>query len=85
MKAATLLQCGTNTWRENFLHTKRHPRDSRRCQKMARPKRFELLTYRFVAWCSIQLSYGRVRKLFNPDGSGCQEKKSDSAIPRQEH
>ena len=29
-------------------------------RKMARPKRFELLTPRFVVWCSIQLSYGRV-------------------------
>ena len=28
---------------------------------MARPKRFELLAYRFVACCSIQLSYERVR------------------------
>ncbi len=28
--------------------------------KMARPKRFELLTPRFVVWCSIQLSYGRI-------------------------
>ncbi len=28
-------------------------------RKMARPKRFELLTPRFVVWCSIQLSYGR--------------------------
>ena len=28
--------------------------------KMARPKRFELLTPRFVVWCSIQLSYGRL-------------------------
>ncbi len=27
---------------------------------MARPKRFELLTPKFVVWCSIQLSYGRV-------------------------
>ncbi|GGF35675.1 serine type site-specific recombinase [Youhaiella tibetensis] len=27
--------------------------------EMARPKRFELLTPRFVVWCSIQLSYGR--------------------------
>jgi hypothetical protein len=26
----------------------------------ARPKRFELLTPRFVVWCSIQLSCGRV-------------------------
>jgi hypothetical protein len=30
---------------------------------MARPKRFELLTPRFVVWCSIQLSYGRVDSL----------------------
>jgi hypothetical protein len=27
---------------------------------MARPERFELPTPRFVVWCSIQLSYGRV-------------------------
>ena len=27
---------------------------------LARPKRFELLTPKFVVWCSIQLSYGRV-------------------------
>ena len=27
---------------------------------VARPKRFELLTPRFVVWCSIQLSYGRI-------------------------
>ena len=31
--------------------------------KMARPKRFELLTPRFVVWCSIQLSYGRVFRM----------------------
>ena len=30
----------------------------RECE-LARPKRFELLTPRFVVWCSIQLSYGR--------------------------
>ena len=29
---------------------------------MARPKRFELLAYRFVACCSIQLSYERFWK-----------------------
>jgi hypothetical protein len=28
--------------------------------ELARPKRFELLTPRFVVWCSIQLSYGRI-------------------------
>ncbi len=31
---------------------------------MARPKRFELLTPRFVVWCSIQLSYGRAVVMF---------------------
>ena len=29
-------------------------------KKMARPKGFEPLTPRFVVWCSIQLSYGRL-------------------------
>ncbi len=29
-------------------------------ETLARPKRFELLTPRFVVWCSIQLSYGRI-------------------------
>ena len=39
--------------------------------KMARPKRFELLTPRFVVWCSIQLSYGRVfRRHFGAPGPG---------------
>ena len=28
-------------------------------KSLARPKRFELLTPKFVVWCSIQLSYGR--------------------------
>jgi hypothetical protein len=32
---------------------------------LARPKRFELLTPRFVVWCSIQLSYGRLRLLID--------------------
>jgi hypothetical protein len=30
---------------------------------MARPERFELPTPRFVVWCSIQLSYGRLGTL----------------------
>ena len=30
---------------------------------MVRPKRFELLAYRFVACCSIQLSYERMKVL----------------------
>lgn len=29
---------------------------------MARSKRFELLTPKFVVWCSIQLSYERVTR-----------------------
>lgn len=29
---------------------------------MARPKGFEPLTPRFVVWCSIQLSYGRLTR-----------------------
>ena len=29
---------------------------------MARPERFELPTTKFVAWYSIQLSYGRTQK-----------------------
>src|SRR6185295_14295799 len=29
-------------------------------EKLARPERFELPTPRFVVWCSIQLSYGRL-------------------------
>ena len=28
---------------------------------MARPERFERPTPRFVVWCSIQLSYGRLK------------------------
>ena len=33
---------------------------------MARPERFELPTTKFVAWYSIQLSYGRVEPCFFP-------------------
>ena len=35
---------------------------------MARPERFELPTTKFVAWYSIQLSYGRM-KLFRVEPS----------------
>ena len=35
---------------------------SKSLKSLARPKRFELLTPRFVVWCSIQLSYGRARE-----------------------
>jgi hypothetical protein len=38
------------------MQLKRH----RICGKMARPERFELPTTKFVAWYSIQLSYGRM-------------------------
>jgi hypothetical protein len=41
-----------------FEITRTHPKGA----KLARPKRFELLTPRFVVWCSIQLSYGRARR-----------------------
>jgi hypothetical protein len=33
---------------------------------MARPNGFEPLTPRFVVWCSIQLSYGRLIPLPKP-------------------
>ena len=38
----------------------RSPEVTGRCDCLARPKRFELLTPWFVARYSIQLSYGRV-------------------------
>ena len=31
--------------------------------RVARPERFELPTPKFVAWCSIQLSYGRMQTI----------------------
>ena len=45
-----------NKWRKN----KTRPQE-RTGLKMVRRKRFELLTYRFVACCSIQLGYRRTR------------------------
>ena len=36
--------------------------DTVKLVKMARPERFELPTTKFVAWCSIQLSYGRAEE-----------------------
>src|SRR5262249_9186703 len=47
---------------------------------MARPKRFELLTPRFVVWCSIQLSYGRARGIAR--GSGRRWQGRGLASPR---
>jgi drug/metabolite transporter (DMT)-like permease len=40
---------------------------------MARPKGFEPLTPRFVVWCSIQLSYGRVGRGLTACRRGMQE------------
>jgi hypothetical protein len=34
--------------------------EAKSLKRMARPKGFEPLTPRFVVWCSIQLSYGRL-------------------------
>jgi hypothetical protein len=50
------LQTGTNA----NVTTKQKKKSSQQV-RVARPKRFELLTPRFVVWCSIQLSYGRLR------------------------
>ena len=36
---------------------------------MVRPKRFELLAYRFVACCSIQLSYERMNIFLSESAS----------------
>jgi site-specific DNA recombinase len=38
--------------------------------EMARPKGFEPLTPRFVVWCSIQLSYGRLKRNGHLEGGG---------------
>ena len=38
---------------------KKRPMVSHRPLRMVRPERFERPTPKFVAWCSIQLSYGR--------------------------
>src|SRR6185437_5355534 len=40
---------------------------------MARPERFELPTTKFVAWYSIQLSYGRVDQLLHDRLARCNE------------
>jgi hypothetical protein len=41
--------------------------------RLVHPKRFELLTPRFVVWCSIQLSYGCTTgtALLGPDRRAC--------------
>ena len=56
---------------------------------MARPKRFELLTPRFVVWCSIHLSYERVAGSRNPEGNttpcllAAADDRSALAMPRR--
>jgi hypothetical protein len=50
---------------------------------MARPEGFEPPTPKFVAWCSIQLSYGRAvqeRNCANPDRLG-QSRVDDTRLP----
>jgi hypothetical protein len=53
-----------NLRRSHFDFCTKASEGMKRRQKsgMARPKRFELLTPRFVVWCSIQLSYGRAAR-----------------------
>ncbi len=52
--SSTLVLMHPSTWA--FLP------DHGKMQGMARPKGFEPLTPRFVVWCSIQLSYGRLTR-----------------------
>jgi hypothetical protein len=48
------------------------PRKQGLHERVARPERFERPTPRFVVWCSIQLSYGRVfRRHFRTRGLLC--------------
>lgn len=46
---------------------------------LARPERFELPTPKFVAWCSIQLSYGRVKGAYYREGVRVRQ---GTALPR---
>jgi hypothetical protein len=43
---------------------------SQLCTEVARPKGFEPPTPRFVVWCSIQLSYGRILRGAQEDAPG---------------
>jgi hypothetical protein len=61
----------------------RHRRPNKFLDFLARPKRFELLTPRFVVWCSIQLSYGRVNDFSRLAHSRwCRRRCSGSLTPR---
>ena len=44
---------------------------------MVRPKRFELLAYRFVACCSIQLSYERMFEILRYPAVSVKQKDGD--------
>ena len=44
----------------DFWEAARLGRLAKLLKLLARPKGFELLTPKFVVWCSIQLSYGRL-------------------------
>ena len=50
--------------------------------ELARPERFELPTTKFVAWYSIQLSYGRIKQAIMRDA--CEPVNAASATPGQE-
>ena len=45
---------------------------TKRAGIVARPERFELPTPRFVVWCSIQLSYGRVAQCAEGSAQGAE-------------
>ena len=54
------------------------------CTEVVRPKRFELLTPRFVVWCSIQLSYGRDRPVGSGVPFGCERLLKSGAGKRKQ-
>ena len=66
--ALTYFQDGTGGNQLSERGAKKEPIENMKIIKslilLARPERFELPTPRFVVWCSIQLSYGRL-------GCGC--------------
>ena len=78
---------GDSPKRTCLMRTTPTPKQLKYLRKMARPKGFEPLTPRFVVWCSIQLSYGRVcrqqwpaRRSPKTDGGGLQAELAKKAI-----
>ena len=68
-RVESFLQCDETAGTDRMAHGKRTRKKAYEvilislCSRMVRPEGFELPTYRFVACCSIQLSYERsVRK-----------------------